>query len=77
MKAYGGSDVYIHISLTSALVGGQWLASFPSRFIPGERAAGTDWVGGWVGPSAALDVGKRKFFILPGLKLRPPRSSSP
>jgi hypothetical protein len=26
MKTYGGVDVYIHIFLTSALVGGEWSA---------------------------------------------------
>jgi hypothetical protein len=38
MKAYGGVDVYIHIFLTSALAGGEWSASRPSRFTPGEKA---------------------------------------
>jgi hypothetical protein len=72
MKAYGGVDVYIHIFLTSALVGGKWSASRPGHFIPGERASGTHWIGGWVGPKASLDyVEKRKFLTLPGLELRP------
>jgi hypothetical protein len=35
MKAYGGVDVQIHIFLTSALAGGEWLASCPGRFTPG------------------------------------------
>jgi hypothetical protein len=30
--------------LTSALVGGEWLASCPGRFAPGERAPGTGWM---------------------------------
>jgi hypothetical protein len=31
-------------------------------FPPGERATGTHWKGGWVGPRAGLDaVVKRKF----------------
>jgi hypothetical protein len=34
MKAYGGVDAYIHIFLTSALVGGEWSASRPGRFTP-------------------------------------------
>jgi hypothetical protein len=34
MKTYGEVDVYIHIFLTSALVGGEWSASRPCRFIP-------------------------------------------
>jgi hypothetical protein len=72
MKAYGGVDIQIHVFLTSALVGGEWSASRPSRFTPGERATGTHWIGGWVGPRAGLDdVGKRKFLTLPGLELLP------
>jgi hypothetical protein len=34
MKAYGGVDIYIHVFLTSALVGGEWSASRPGRFTP-------------------------------------------
>jgi hypothetical protein len=72
MQAYGGVYVQIHIFLTSALVGGEWSASRPFRFTPGERASGTHWIRGWVGPSASLDnMEKRKFLTLPGLKLRP------
>jgi hypothetical protein len=67
MKAYVGVDVQIHISFTSALVGGVWSASSPCRFTPG-----THWIGGWVVTSADLnDVEKRKFLTLPGLELRP------
>jgi hypothetical protein len=32
MKTYGEVDVYIHVLLTSALVGGQWLALRPKNF---------------------------------------------
>jgi hypothetical protein len=70
MKAYGGLDVLIHIFLTSALVGGEWSASRPGRFTPGERAPGTHRIGGWVGPRTGLDdMEKRKFLTLPGLEL--------
>jgi hypothetical protein len=49
-------------SLTSALDGGEWSVSRPGRFIPSERAPGTHWIGGWVGPRAVLDaVVKRKI----------------
>jgi hypothetical protein len=41
MKAYGGVDVYIHIFLTQALSGGEWLDPPAARFNPGERAPGT------------------------------------
>jgi hypothetical protein len=69
---YVEADVQIHVFLTSTLVGGEWLASRPGRFTPGERAPGTHWIGGWVKPRAGLDdVEKRKFLTLPGLELRP------
>jgi hypothetical protein len=55
MKEYGAVDVYIHIFLTSALVGGEWSASLPCRFTPGERAPGTHWIGGWMDPRVGLD----------------------
>jgi hypothetical protein len=70
MKTYGGVDVQIHIFSTSALVAGEWSASRPSRCIPEERAPGTHWIEGWVGPRAGLDdMEKKKFLTLPGLKL--------
>jgi hypothetical protein len=65
MKAYGGVDVWMHIFLTSALVGVEWSASRPCRLTPGNH-----WIG-WVDPRAGLDVEKRKFLTLPGLELRP------
>jgi hypothetical protein len=34
--------------------GGEWSASRPGRFTPGEIARGTKWIGGWVGPRAGL-----------------------
>jgi hypothetical protein len=72
MRTYGVVDVYIHILLTSAQVGGECSASRHCRFIPGEKASGTDWIGCWVGPRAGLqDLEKRKFLTLPGLELRP------
>jgi hypothetical protein len=71
MKAYGGVHVQIHIFLTLALAGGEWSASHLCCFTPGERAPGTHWLGGWVGPRAGLDdVEKRKFLLLPGLELQ-------
>jgi hypothetical protein len=43
-------------SLTLALDGGEWSASCPSCFTPRERAPGTHWIGGQVGPRAVLDA---------------------
>jgi hypothetical protein len=61
-------------SLTSALDGDEWSASRLGRFTPKERAPGTHWVGGWVGPRAVLDavVKRKNSQSLPGLE---PRSS--
>jgi hypothetical protein len=78
MKAYGRVDVYIHIFLTSALAGGEWSASRPCRFTPGESSPGIHWIGGWVDPRADLDdMEKRKFLTLPGLGTPTPWSSIP
>jgi hypothetical protein len=78
MKAYGGVDLEIHVFLTSAVVGEEWSVSRPGRFIPGERAPGTHWLGGWVSPIGGLDAAeKRKFLTLPGLELGPASSQSP
>jgi hypothetical protein len=44
----------------------------PDRFTPGERAAGSHWIGGWVNPKIGLDdVEKRKILTLTGLELLP------
>jgi hypothetical protein len=70
MKTYGGVDIWIHVFLTSALVGGQWSASRLSRFTPGERASYIRWTGGCVDPRTGLnDVETRKLLLLPGLEL--------
>jgi hypothetical protein len=55
MKTYGGVDIYTHVFLTSALAGGNWSASRPDRFTPGEKAPVTYWIGGWVDPIADLN----------------------
>jgi hypothetical protein len=62
MKVYWrNGGVAPHI-LASALDGGEWSASRPGRFTPKERAPGTHWIGGLVGPRTVLDaVVKRKI----------------
>jgi hypothetical protein len=65
MKAYGGEDVYIHVFLTSALVGGEWSTSRPGRSIPGERVPGTHWTGEWVNPRVGLDDMEKKKILDP------------
>jgi hypothetical protein len=71
MKAHGGVDVQIHVWLTSALVRGEWLASRPGRFTPGEKVPGTHWIGGSVDLTANLDdMETWTFLTLPGHELR-------
>jgi hypothetical protein len=66
-----GVDVLIHIFLTWALAGGEWSASRPCRFTPGETVTGIHWIGGWVDPRAGLDdVDKIQFLSLPRLEHR-------
>jgi hypothetical protein len=65
-------NVQTHIFFTWSLVGGEWSASRPGHFNPGEGALGTHWKGAWVGPRAFLDdVNNRKFLTLTGLELQP------
>jgi hypothetical protein len=70
MKKYGGVAVYIHVFLTSALVG-EWSASRPGRLTPEERAPVTRWIGSRVGPKTGQDdMERRKILALPGLELQ-------
>jgi hypothetical protein len=68
MKAYGGMDVWTHIFLTTALVGGEWSVSAPAALPQNPRP---QWIGGWMGSRAVLDdAEKRKFLTQLGLELR-------
>jgi hypothetical protein len=53
MKTYSSGDIAPPF-MSSALDGGECSASRPGRFIPRERASGTDWTGGWVGPQSQV-----------------------
>jgi hypothetical protein len=44
-------------SLSSALDGGEWSASRPGHFTPRDRAPGTHWIRGWVGPQSGSGRG--------------------
>lgn len=60
---------------TSALNRGKWTVSRHHCFSPRERAHGTQWAGGWVGPTAGLDtMAKRKILPLSAIE---PWPSSP
>jgi hypothetical protein len=64
-EGVGGVDVLIHVFLTSTLVGGEWSASRPGCFSPGERA--------WYSLHTILGGAQnwRKFLTIPGLEIRP------
>jgi hypothetical protein len=47
MKTYWGVEVQFHAFWKSVLDGRDRSASRPGRFIPGERAPGNRWTGGW------------------------------
>jgi hypothetical protein len=67
----GGTDPPF---LTSALHVDEWSAPCPSHFTPSEKATGTHWIGGWVGPS--LDtVEKREILHCRGSYLGHPAHS--
>jgi hypothetical protein len=66
----GSGGIAISI-LTSALDGGERLASLPGRFTHRERAPGTHWIGGWMGPRADLDPVVKKKILSPRRKSNP------
>jgi hypothetical protein len=77
MKAYGGVDVYNHVFLTSALVGGERSASRPGRFTPEERApVPTEYEAGWAQNRCGRH-GEVKILALTGTRTPTPWSSSP
>jgi hypothetical protein len=61
--------------LDTALDGGEWLASRPDRFTPGETAPGTDCIGGRMGPTSGLDVVDKRSITCPCLKSNPDSSA--
>jgi hypothetical protein len=63
--------------LTPALDGGKVVSL--GRYTPGERAPGTHWIGGWVGPRAGLDAPEKRKISCPCRESKPssePRSLS-
>jgi hypothetical protein len=72
MKKYGGVEIYTALFSSLALDGCEWSASRPGRLTPGEKAPGTHWIEGWVGPEGGLDSAEKiKILPLPGIESRP------
>jgi hypothetical protein len=62
LQCIGRVEIWLHPFFTSALDGGEHLASHPSYVIHRERSQGTHWIGGLVRPRTGLDpVAKRKI----------------
>jgi hypothetical protein len=48
----------------------EWSVSRLDRSTPGERATGTHWLWGWVGPTAGLDISEKNILAIPRIELR-------
>jgi hypothetical protein len=59
VKTWGSGGI-TQSFLSSALDGGESSASRPGRFTPGDRARGTLWIGGWMGPRTRLDYVEKR-----------------
>jgi hypothetical protein len=77
MKTYVGVDVYIHVFLTSALVGGEWPASRLAALLPGkEPPVSIEQEAGWAPELVLMTWRRENFLTLQGLKLQLLLSSS-
>jgi hypothetical protein len=57
--------------LTSVLDGGEWSASHPSHFTPGDTASSTHWTGSWVGARGSPDAVQYRIISCPSQELNP------
>jgi hypothetical protein len=62
--------------LTSALDGGEWSASCPSRSTHRETVPNTHWIGGWVGLRGGLEAVEKKKNSCPCRESKPAISPS-
>jgi len=65
VKTYWGSGGIAPHIIDFGTRSDEWSGSCPSCFNPRERVPGTDWIGGWVGPRASLDVVAKSKFPVP------------
>jgi hypothetical protein len=71
MKTYGGMEVQFHAVLTLVLDGGEWSASCPSPFTPGERGPHYPLDRRLGGPRAGLNVVAKRRIFAPCQELNP------
>jgi hypothetical protein len=69
-----GNGGIARLFLTSVLDGGEWSTSIPGRFTPGERALGTHWIEGWMGPRAGVEAMEKRKISCPCQESKPGRS---
>jgi hypothetical protein len=77
MKTYRAVYVYIHVFLTSALVGGEWPASRPGRFTPGKEPPVHIGYEAGASQNRSGRRGNEKNFAPAGTRTSAPRSSRP
>jgi hypothetical protein len=60
---YAGEGIALPL-FTWAIDGGEWPASCPGHFNPGENASGTHLIKAWMGPRAGLKaMENRKIYF--------------
>jgi len=52
---------------------GEWSASRPDSFTPGDRTPDTNWTGNWVGPRAGPDAMVKRKILCPCRESNPGR----
>jgi hypothetical protein len=57
--------------LTTAVYGGEWIASHPDRFTPPDGVPSTHWIRVWMGPRVGRDTLKRRKISYPCRKSNP------
>lgn len=77
IKPCGGVEVYIHSFLTSAVRGGEWPASRPGHFTPGESLLFTDQESGWASEAAQILWRRTEYLAVAKHVTMIPRTSSP
>ena len=77
-----GVEIHLHCFWTSPLYGGKWPALCPSHITisaqPTINSPGTQWIGGWVGPSTRLGIlFDRQILVQPEFKLHIVQHTAP